>query len=120
VWQSFEATLGLGLIPEPMRSLVLQSHQVNQETVVGYWQTVLRTDPDALQMLIDAQLRQLQVPVLGVFGRPTTPSERERFGWLPDAQVEEWAGDGHFVQLVEPDRFATRLREFVDHCTPTA
>jgi hypothetical protein len=23
----------------------------------------------------------------------------------------------HFVHLVDPDRFATRLRQFVDHCT---
>jgi pimeloyl-ACP methyl ester carboxylesterase len=80
---------------------------------------VLRTDPDELQAFIDAQFGQLGVPYLGVFGRPITPSERERFGWLRDAQLEEWAGDGHFVHLVDPDRFATRLRQFVDHCTPT-
>jgi pimeloyl-ACP methyl ester carboxylesterase len=52
-----------------------------------------------------------------VFGRPITESERERFGWLHDVQLEEWAGDGHFVHLVDPDRFAARLRQFVDHCT---
>ena len=119
VWQSFEDSLGLERIPEPVRSLVLETHEVKQDVVVGYWQTVLRTDPDELQALIDAQIRQLDVPCLGVFGRPITPSERERFGWLPDVQLEEWAGDGHFVHLVEPDRFATRLRQFVDHCTAT-
>ena len=78
---------------------------------------MLRTDPDELQALIDAQIRKLDVPCLGVFGRPITDGERERFGWLPDVQLEEWAGDGHFVHLVDPDRFATRLRQFVDHCT---
>ena len=119
VWQSFEDSLGLERIPEPVRSLVLETHEVKQDVVVGYWQTVLRTDPDELQALIDAQIRQLDVPYLGVFGRPITPSERERFGWLPDVQLEEWAGDGHFVHLVDPDRFATRLRQFVDHCTAT-
>ena len=119
VWQSFEDSLGLERIPEPVRSLVLETHEVKQDVVVGYWQTVLRTDPDELQALIDAQIRQLDVPCLGVFGRPITPSERERFGWLPDVQLEEWAGDGHFVHLVDPDRFATRLRQFVDHCTAT-
>ena len=99
--------------------LVLETHDVKQDVVVGYWQTVLRTDPDTLQALIDAQIRHLDVPLLGVFGRPITPTEHERFGWLTDVQLEEWAGDGHFVHLVDPDRFATRLREFVDHCTPT-
>ena len=119
VWQSFEGSLGLERIPEPVRSLVLETHEVNQDVVLGYWQTVLRTDPDELQALIDAQIRQLDVPCLAVFGRPITDSERERFGWLPDVELEEWAGDGHFVHLVEPDRFATRLRQFVDHCTAT-
>jgi pimeloyl-ACP methyl ester carboxylesterase len=119
VWQSFEGTLGLERIPEPIHSLVLETHDVKQDVVVGYWQTVLRTDPDALQALIDAQIRHLDVPLLAVFGRSITPTEHERFGWLPDVQLEEWAGDGHFVHLVDPDRFATRLREFVDHCTAT-
>jgi pimeloyl-ACP methyl ester carboxylesterase len=119
VWQSFENSLGLERLPEPMRSLVLATRDVSQDVVVGYWQTVLRTDPDELQAFIDAQLRQLDVPYLGVFGRPITSSEWERFGWLPDAQLEEWAGDGHFVHLVDPDRFANRLRQFVDHCTAT-
>jgi pimeloyl-ACP methyl ester carboxylesterase len=106
VWQSFEDSLGLQRLPKPMRSLVLATHQVIQDVVVGYWQTVLHTDPDELQALIDAQLHQLEVPYLGVFGRPITPSERERFGWLPDAQLEEWAGDGP----LRPPRRSRSLR----------
>jgi pimeloyl-ACP methyl ester carboxylesterase len=119
VWQTFEDSLGLERLPEPVRSLVLETHQVNQDVVVGYWQTVLRTDPDQLQAVIDAQLRQLDVPCLAVFGRPITAGEHERFGWLADGQLEEWTGDGHFVHLVDADRFATRLRHFVNHCTAT-
>ena len=119
MWQSFEDSLGLERIPEPGRSLVRDPHEVNQDVVIGYWQTVLRTDPDELQALIDAQIRHLDVPYLGVFGRPVTPSEHERLGWLSDVQLEEWAGDGHFVHLVDPDRFATRLRQFVHYCTAT-
>jgi len=53
---------------------------------------------------------------MAVFGRPATDGERERLGRLPDAQIEERAGDGHFVHLVDPGRFATRLRAFVEHC----
>jgi pimeloyl-ACP methyl ester carboxylesterase len=118
-WRPFEDSLGLQRIPEPTRSLVLNTHDVNQDIVVGYWETLLRTDPDELQAFIDTQIRKLVVPYLGVFGRPITDSEHERFGWLPDAQLEQWTGDGHFVHLVDPDRFATRLQQFVDHCTAT-
>ena len=55
VWQTFEDSLGLERIPEPVRSLVLETHEVKQDVVVGYWETVLRTDPDELQAFIDAQ-----------------------------------------------------------------
>jgi pimeloyl-ACP methyl ester carboxylesterase len=119
-WRPFEDSLGLDLIPQPARSLVLETHEVSQDVLVGYLETALRTDPDELQAFIDLQIRKLAVPYLAVFGRPITDRERERFGWLPDAQLEEWAGDGHFVHLVDPDRFVTRLRQFVDHCTATA
>ena len=118
VWRTFEDSLGLERIPEPVRSLVLAAHEVNQEVVVGYWETMLRTDPAELQAWIDTQIiPKLDVPCLGVFGRPVTDAERERFERLPDVQLEEWTGDGHFVHLVDPDRFTTRLRQFVDHCT---
>jgi pimeloyl-ACP methyl ester carboxylesterase len=32
---------------------------------------------------------------------------------VPTASVEVWDGDGHWLHLVEPDRFAARIREFV-------
>ena len=119
VWPTFEDSLGLERIPEPVRSLVIAGHHVTQEVVVGYWEPLLRSDPADFQAWVDAQTRNLDVPLLAVFGRPITERERERFEWLPDVQLEEWVGDGHFVQLVDPARFARRLSQFVDHCTAT-
>ena len=112
VWRSFEESLGLDRLAEPTRSLVLEAHTVDQAVVLGYWDFLLRTDPNAIQELIDAQVRTIDVPVLGVFGREVTPGERERFAWAPGSELEEWVGHGHFVHLVEPDRFAARLLEF--------
>jgi pimeloyl-ACP methyl ester carboxylesterase len=117
VWSAFESSLGLERIPEPVRSLVLETHVVDQDVVVGYWDMVLRTEPDELQAWIDTIIAKLDVPYLGVFGRPVTEAEHERLERLPDVQLEEWEGDGHFVHLVDPDRFAARLRRFVVHCT---
>jgi pimeloyl-ACP methyl ester carboxylesterase len=119
VWPMFEKSLGLERIPEPARSLVLTTHEVTQDVVVGYWETMLRSAPAELQAWIDTIIAKLDVPCLGVFGRPITDGERERFERLPDVQLEEWTGDGHFVHLVDPGRFAGRLRRFVDHCTAT-
>jgi len=118
-WATFEDTLGLDRIPQPVRSLVLATHQVNQDVVVGYFQMLPHTDPQELQAWIDTIIAKIDVPCLGVFGRPISHGERERFNRLPDVQLEEWTGDGHFVHLVNPDRFTARLRQFVDHCTAT-
>ena len=117
VWPMFENSLGLERIPEPARSLVLATHEVNQDVVVRYWEMVLRSNPAELQAWIDTINANLDVPYLSVFGRPITDGERERFASLPDVQLEEWPGDGHFVHLVDPGRFAARLRQFVDYCT---
>ncbi len=84
--------------------------------MLGYWDQVLSTDPAELQAWIDAKAAGIRVPCLAVFGRPATDGERERLGRLPDAQIEEWAGAGHFVHLVDPGRFAARLRAFAGHC----
>jgi pimeloyl-ACP methyl ester carboxylesterase len=116
-WQRFEVSLGLERIPQPVRSLVLDTHVVEQDIVVGYCETLMQADPVELQASIDAQIPGLDVPCLAVFGRALTDGERERFERLPDFQLEEWTGDGHFVHLVDPERFATRLSRFIAHCT---
>jgi hypothetical protein len=51
-----------------------------------------------------------------VFGRRAADGEREQLGRLSGAQVEESAADGHFVNLVDHERFAARLQAFAEHC----
>src|SRR4029453_1342183 len=53
-WRSFEAPLGLERPPGHMRAVVLENHDVRQDLVLGYWETMLRTDPSELQAWIDA------------------------------------------------------------------
>jgi pimeloyl-ACP methyl ester carboxylesterase len=112
-WQAFEGSLGLERLPGELRRLVLETHVVRQEVVLGYWEMLLRADPATLQREIDARFRAIEAPCLAVFGRPLGDGDRERFGWLHDVQLEEWTGDGHFVHLVEAERFADRLARFV-------
>jgi pimeloyl-ACP methyl ester carboxylesterase len=116
VWPNIESSLGLERIPEPTRTLVLDTHKVRQDVVLGYWDQVLNTEPGELQAWVDQTAAGIRIPCLVVFGRMATDGERERLDRMPDAQVEEWAGDGHFVHLVDPGRFAARLAAFVDYC----
>ncbi|WP_329461185.1 alpha/beta fold hydrolase [Streptomyces sp. NBC_01431] len=120
VWPNIDKSLGLDRIPEPTRTLVLDTHKVEQDVVLGYWNQVLTTDPAELQAWIDENTAGIRVPCLAVFGRPVTDGERERFDRLPDVQVEEWLGDGHFVHLVDSRGFATRLDAFVRYCEQAA
>jgi pimeloyl-ACP methyl ester carboxylesterase len=116
IWPNIENSLGLDRIPEPTRTLVLETHKVKQDVVLGYWDQVLNTEPAELQAWVDDTVARIQIPCLAVFGRAATSGERERLGRLPDAQIEEWPDDGHFVHLVDPGRFAARLCTFVEHC----
>jgi pimeloyl-ACP methyl ester carboxylesterase len=116
VWPVIENSLGLDRIPEPARTLALDTHKANKDVVLGYWDQMLSTEPAVLQAWIDDKAARIQMPCLAVFGRSATDGERERLGRMPAAQIEEWAGDGHFVHLVDPGRFAARLRAFVEHC----
>jgi pimeloyl-ACP methyl ester carboxylesterase len=117
-WTHFEMTLGLDRIPEPVLSLVLETHEVQQDVVLGYWEQLFETGPAELQAWVDEIVETIQVPCLGIFGRSLTGGERERFERLPEVQLEEWEGDGHFVHLVDPDRFVTRLRQFIGTVKP--
>jgi pimeloyl-ACP methyl ester carboxylesterase len=119
-WQPFEQSLGIERVPEPVRSLVYEAHAVRPEVVAGYWEMLLSADPAEFQASIDAQVAELDVPCLAVFGRLLTGGERERFDRMPDLELEEWVGDGHFVHLVDPARFAARLRRFVERCSGPA
>lgn len=101
-----------------MQSLVREAHRVRREVVLGYWDMLFRSEPAELQAWIDASILALDVPCLGIFGRPVGDGNRTRLARLPDVELEEWTGAGHLVHLVDPPRFAARLRRFVERCPP--
>ena len=56
----------------------------------------------------------MAVPRLVFFANRLSSGQREYIDALaPTAEIEEWPGRGHFLHLVEPDRFTARLRSFV-------
>jgi pimeloyl-ACP methyl ester carboxylesterase len=113
----FERSMGLDLIPEPLRTATLEAHEVRREVVLGYWDELLRSDAEQLQAGVEQIAAGIDAPCLAVFGRSLSREESDYLrGLLPGAQVEQWPGRGHFVHLVEPDRFAARLRAFVNSC----
>jgi len=118
-WAMIENSLGLDQIPEPVQSLVRAGHRVDQDVVLGYWDPMLNTPPADLQAYIDSVGAKITVPVLAVYGNPASEGDRRRFQQWPDVRVEEHPGDGHFVHLVDPARFAESLCRFITHCATT-
>jgi pimeloyl-ACP methyl ester carboxylesterase len=113
----FERSMGLDLVPEPLRTAALNAHEVRREVILGYWDQMLRSDADQLQAWVEEIAGRIDVPCLAVFGHQLSREEREYLTrLLPSAQVEEWPGRGHFVQLADADRFAARLYAFIDFC----
>ena len=118
-FEPVQQSLGLDLVPEPLRSRVLAAQVVRSDVVLGYWDEVLHADPDDTQARVEHLLRSSRVPYLAVFGRVLAPAEREYLvAHLAGVQIEEWAGGGHFVHLVDVDRFTARLRVFIESCAP--
>ena len=113
-FERFQESMGIDRVPEPLRSLVYASQRIEQDVVVGYWDEVLRSDADELQARIDAGIAATDVPTLAVFGRTLPDVSGHGLARVRELELEEWPGLGHFPHLVEPDRFAARLRAFIE------
>jgi pimeloyl-ACP methyl ester carboxylesterase len=114
-FEPFDQSMGVGLVPAPLRQYAAQ--EIRQDVVLGYWDELMRSDPDELQARVDEVGRGIDAPALAVFGRALSDEERDHMlGLLPDGQIEEWEGAGHCVHLSRADRFAARLGAFVDLC----
>ncbi len=116
----FQQSMGFDRLAEPLRSLVQRAQRVDQNVVLGYWDEIIRSSPEELQARIDAMLATIDTPSLSIFARPLDEGDSKRLGRLTRARVEVWPGEGHFVHLVDPDRFAETLRLFVASLTADA
>jgi pimeloyl-ACP methyl ester carboxylesterase len=114
-FEPIRQSIGVELLPEPLRSHTLATQTVRQDLVLAYWDEVLHRSPEELQALIDETARRITVPYLAVFGHQLADDERTALRrLLPALELEEWPERGHMVHLMEPDRFAERLAAFVD------
>ena len=82
-----------------------------REVVLGIWDALLTTPPEELTAIAEAVLPRIAAPLLSLHGSPP-PSDYEAWltGLVPRVQVEVWDGSGHMLHLVDPERFAARVR----------
>ena len=59
--------------------------------------------------------RAIRCPYLAIHGIDPGPTYAAWLaGLVPSAVVEVWDGVGHYPQLVDPDRFVSRVETFWD------
>ena len=84
------------------------------DVIRGLWADALTTPPEQLTAVAESVLPNVNAPLLALHGSPPPPDYEEWLtGLVPTAEVEVWDGMGHFLHLVDPHRFAARLREFL-------
>jgi len=113
-WDEFVAWERIDLVPPERRALVRDNIEPRQEVVLDVWSAILETPPDELAAQVEALLRSVASPYLGIYGSELSATERRLQALIPDGEVEVWDGLGHFVQLVDPTRTAARIASFVD------
>lgn len=114
-FEPIRRSIGVEMLPEPLRSSTLATQTVRQDLVVAYWYEVGRPSPEAMQAMVDEWTSRIMVPYLAIFGHQLPEEDRAYLhDRLPALQPEEWAERGHMVHLMELDRFSIRMTEFVD------
>lgn len=113
-FEPFAVSIGVGSLPEPERARVLTTQRIDQQVVLDHWFKPLTESPAALQAEIDAMLDGVKVPYLWLAGGPVETADRDHLlAHVAQAQIETWSDLGHMAHLAAPDRFVTRLSQFV-------
>lgn len=89
--------------------------KARQDFVLSLWRPLLTQDERAITAMVEPHLQQIRCPYLALHGEEPGAAYRE---WLtrvvPTAEIEVWDGQGHWLHRVDPERFAARIREFLE------
>jgi pimeloyl-ACP methyl ester carboxylesterase len=112
-WEMVEASMSIGLLPQPAQDLLRSARNPRQDLVTGYLRELLDRPAAEFARSAAAQLaalRTAQVPYLFVAGNEIGPDYRSWLNHvLPQATITVWPASGHFPHLAHPRRFAECL-----------
>lgn len=111
----FAQLAGTRIDPETI-GRVNANRRADQDVVLGVWELMFTMTEDEINAVVEQALAGYTgkaVPYLSLFGEDPGPDYQSWLsGFVSGAQVELWAGHGHYPHLVDPDRFVERLTAF--------
>jgi pimeloyl-ACP methyl ester carboxylesterase len=103
--------------PASSKSSTASTRTSDQNVVLDLWKPMLDWDlgaMDAAKSILEQLLQTVEVPYLALHGQPVESGYEEWFTKTnPAATIEFWSGMGHWLHLVDPVRFANRIRDFL-------
>ena len=112
---AFLASLGVDVLPPELAERERAYFaSARPDVVLAVWGPLFTATDAELTTLVETDvLAKIGVPYLALHGSdPGADYGDWLTGLVPTATLEVWDGDGHWLHLVEPDRFAERVRAF--------
>jgi pimeloyl-ACP methyl ester carboxylesterase len=102
------------LDPDTQERLRAIHDRASQDVVLGVWGPLFESTDEQIDAVVDGLLAEVRVPYLSLHGSDLGPDyARWLTARMPTATVEVWDGAGHWLHLVDPDRFVSRVSSFV-------
>lgn len=110
----WEAAL-LEPVPADRRAGLQSPVRPTPEVVRSYWSTLLNPgEAAATQAGFDAALAGISAPALVLLAEEPTEHDAAVLAEVPEPTIEVYEGTTHFMHLLDPERFAARLRTWMN------
>ena len=111
IWAQLRSTFGLEFLPDKARELEADLSRPNQAVVLGYWDILLRSEPEKFQRYMDEVMEKLRIPYLAYHGiDPGADYENWLTEKIPSARLIYRPSSGHFPHLVHPDEMTALIQ----------
>jgi pimeloyl-ACP methyl ester carboxylesterase len=94
------------------RARITAEASPEQDVVLGVWALPLTMSAEELDAMIRDGVKGVDAPYLTILGEDPGDYAAWLTSALPHAVIDVWPGTGHFLQLVDKERFARRVRDF--------
>ncbi len=110
----WEARIPGGPLTDEQRAWMAEHWRLSRDVLLSYWGSLL--DPAQAageQELFSAVLSAIDVPTLVLLGAQPSAGDESMLGLIESATTELWEGIGHYPQIVDPERVASRVAAWV-------